>query len=637
MHPTTLPAWAIQAITTPCEVLQAQQSATPADKLAQAEAACMLSQYTLAAQLLSDLNINQHPHDLTPLFYSLLLSRIRLVEGNVEEAIQVFNDVLSHSESTSLHSFFYCQWASALEALGSIGDALRYYTRALELLTPTDSIISTLIHCGIARVQLAIGDAKSAHKTCSTILTSETPLEPWANHFLQVHLAQAEIACNNAKAALSRIEQLGVPMNNASCIHLTLVQECVLLRAYVEAELWDQAKDFGSTLVEQTEQYNVPYLSALARSNYGMLFSNERSPYYSPPLAIEQFTIALSLLAQTSNTLLAVAIHKELSALYRAIRHYPKAYYHLSKVVESDHRSIVTSHEIKQYENAITTLQLKRHIDQLNSTITQLKKQLEQADQTCEHYKQQLQEQISSLGVVAHDLKNPIAAILMSASLIERYGSKLKPSDWEKQARTIIQTAEQMRELVMSLLDYAALSTGKLRITFEPVHCTLLFDTILESYRSRALSKSLTLHRCYETSEIYVIADSERLSECLDNLLSNAIKYTPLGRNIYCSIEIIEDRVRFSVRDEGIGLTKEQQDKLFQEFTRIHTHTVNGEDGTGLGLSIVRRLIEAMNGSFGCTSTPGQGSTFYIELSRVSSPNSNSVQSETAKRTVVVH
>jgi signal transduction histidine kinase len=171
-----------------------------------------------------------------------------------------------------------------------------------------------------------------------------------------------------------------------------------------------------------------------------------------------------------------------------------------------------------------------------------------------------------------------------------------------------------MKELVTSLLDFTALSTGRLKLTIEPVHCSLLMDTVIESYRLRALAKSLTIQKRYPSSDVYVLADSKRLQECLDNLLSNAIKYSPLGRSIICSIEQHQACIRFAIRDEGPGLTQEEQQKLFIEFSRARSRDTGSEGGTGLGLSIVRRFVEAMNGSIGCESAPGKGSTFFIDM-----------------------
>jgi signal transduction histidine kinase len=273
-------------------------------------------------------------------------------------------------------------------------------------------------------------------------------------------------------------------------------------------------------------------------------------------------------------------------------------------------------HEIKQAEIELAIHQKALELSALEHRYHVLEQQVNSALRTVEEYKQRMDEQISYLGVVAHDLKNPIAAILMSASIIERYGHNLTQADLANHTSAIARTAETMKELVTSLLDFTALSTGRMTLTIEPVHAQLLFDVVIEAHRVRAVAKSLTITKQYPPSDLYVLADSKRLQECLDNILSNAIKYSPLGRTIYCTIETHDQHLSFLIRDEGPGLNEEEQRRLFREFTRARSTAKGNEGGTGLGLSIVQRFVEAMHGYVGCVSRPGHGSTFYIELPR---------------------
>lgn len=110
-----------------------------------------------------------------------------------------------------------------------------------------------------------------------------------------------------------------------------------------------------------------------------------------------------------------------------------------------------------------------------------------------------------------------------------------------------------------------------------------------------------------------VMADEGRLKQILLNFLSNAVKFTEAG-SIRLDMRFDAGRLRVEVKDTGIGLTSEQSARLFQRFSQADTSTTRQYGGTGLGLAISRRLIEAMDGSVGVQSSPGQGSTFWFEI-----------------------
>ncbi len=100
----------------------------------------------------------------------------------------------------------------------------------------------------------------------------------------------------------------------------------------------------------------------------------------------------------------------------------------------------------------------------------------------------------------------------------------------------------------------------------------------------------------------------------MDNIVSNAVKYTPLGKNIFISINSSGKNVRFKVKDEGPGLSPEDKEKLFEKFCKLSPKPTGDEYSVGLGLSIVKSLVENMDGLIWCESKLGQGSSFIFEL-----------------------
>jgi signal transduction histidine kinase len=100
----------------------------------------------------------------------------------------------------------------------------------------------------------------------------------------------------------------------------------------------------------------------------------------------------------------------------------------------------------------------------------------------------------------------------------------------------------------------------------------------------------------------------------LDNLISNAIKYSPPGREVFVRVSRSTASARIEVQDQGPGLTAEDQRKLFGKFARLSARPTGNESSTGLGLAITKRLVDAMGGRIWCESSPGQGATFFVEL-----------------------
>jgi ligand-binding sensor domain-containing protein/signal transduction histidine kinase len=238
------------------------------------------------------------------------------------------------------------------------------------------------------------------------------------------------------------------------------------------------------------------------------------------------------------------------------------------------------------------------------------------------------------IGVVAHDLKNPLAAIMMTSSMIERYLDRMGREDLLKQVSNIHSTSNRMNKIILDLLDVEAIESGKFNLTMETLDVVSLAAETLNDYRIHAERKRIRIN--FEpTAAFYVHADKRALRQILDNLISNAIKYSPTDKNIWVLITreesatmsiyaarqgaLIQDaesnrRVQIIVKDEGPGLSAEDQQKLFGRFAKLTPRPTAGEHSTGLGLSIVKQLVEAMNGRVWCESVLGQGAAFIVEL-----------------------
>jgi signal transduction histidine kinase len=243
------------------------------------------------------------------------------------------------------------------------------------------------------------------------------------------------------------------------------------------------------------------------------------------------------------------------------------------------------------------------------------------------------------LGIAAHDLKNPLTAMQMTASLVLKYQDKMSREDLRERLESVIVSTTRMSEIITNLLDINAIESGKMNlhpIDFDIV--PLVRQTVLD-YSDRAMAKDITLLCENVQTSLHVYADASASLQILDNLISNAVKYSPPGKNVFVRVRHSslaighlsdENRLHRSdqvtnllttngyvcveIQDEGPGLSDEDKTKLFGKFARLSARPTAGEHSTGLGLSIVKRLAEAMNGNIHCESTLGEGATFILVL-----------------------
>jgi two-component system sensor histidine kinase/response regulator len=226
------------------------------------------------------------------------------------------------------------------------------------------------------------------------------------------------------------------------------------------------------------------------------------------------------------------------------------------------------------------------------------------------------------LGIAAHDLRNPLISIrgLSEILLTEATGPL---TEVQKEYLTIMNTvSNNMLALVNSLLDISVIESGKLDLKIGPHSLEKIIKERIRIYRVLANEKMISLHERYSELPPQLF-DANRLIQVIDNLLSNAIKFSPPGSNVYASLEKTGENVRVSVRDEGPGITEEDQSRLFEEFQRLKVQPTGGEKSTGLGLAIAKRIIEAHNGTLRADSQVGLGTTFSFTIPIESRDDSN--------------
>lgn len=212
------------------------------------------------------------------------------------------------------------------------------------------------------------------------------------------------------------------------------------------------------------------------------------------------------------------------------------------------------------------------------------------------------------IATVVHDLKNPLNAILMSATLI---GRATPDETIQRQVGVIQRSAERMNRLILELLDQAALDAGRLPIRRARHEVADLFREASELTQPVAAANGVQIG-VIPCEHCWADCDGERIQQILSNLLGNALAYTPRGGRIELGGRALESGfVELFVRDDGPGIPAEELPHVFERFWRGRGAA---RANAGLGLSIAKGIVEAHGGEISVDSVPGRGTTFRFTL-----------------------
>lgn len=217
------------------------------------------------------------------------------------------------------------------------------------------------------------------------------------------------------------------------------------------------------------------------------------------------------------------------------------------------------------------------------------------------------------VGMAAHDLRNPLGII---RSFSEYLKTELKSKIASEQMEiidTIFSTSVFMQRLVEGMLDFSSIQSGKVVLNLDRHDLNEVFEQSIKLNQILANQHDMHIHFSAAPCELFVEIDVIKIRQVINNLIGNAVKYSPDGTNIYCSLSAEDGFAHVCVRDEGIGISKEDQSAVFEPFKRLSSDQ-NREKSVGLGLSIVKNIVDAHGGKLTLESEPGKGSTFCFLL-----------------------
>jgi signal transduction histidine kinase len=216
------------------------------------------------------------------------------------------------------------------------------------------------------------------------------------------------------------------------------------------------------------------------------------------------------------------------------------------------------------------------------------------------------------VSMVSHELRTPLTSI---EGYVELLLDRARLSDEARESlETVKRSADRLLALINELLDLSRIEAGKVELHRSPVDLGAAIRAVAASLRPLLESKRQRLTVDVDPALPPVWADADRVAQILTNLVGNAQKYTPPGGAIAIEARRGHGLVDVRVRDTGVGLTAEEQARLFTPFYRAHREGMPRGVGTGLGLAITRLLVELHGGHVAVSSGPGQGSTFSFGL-----------------------
>lgn len=214
------------------------------------------------------------------------------------------------------------------------------------------------------------------------------------------------------------------------------------------------------------------------------------------------------------------------------------------------------------------------------------------------------------IAVAAHELKTPVAIMKGYAQALLRKNEEVSPAS-QRMLNAIDRGADRIAGIVRDLLDISRLHDGSLELESERLDLLQMLDEVVGRMDHKTMGHSIHLRR---SGPVLVVGDRDRLEQVASDLIDNAMRYSPDGGDIEIEVTAFGDNAVVSIRDQGVGIPKAKQGRIFERFYRAHTGTPYDYGGMGVGLYICREIASRHGGRIWFESDEGKGSTFYLSL-----------------------
>ncbi len=217
---------------------------------------------------------------------------------------------------------------------------------------------------------------------------------------------------------------------------------------------------------------------------------------------------------------------------------------------------------------------------------------------------------------MTHEFKTPISTISLACDVLSDKSIAISQNKLDKYLKVISDENKRLSLLVENVLQTAILEKGKINLNFEKIEVNQLIDSAITNLKLQLSKKEALVHTDFYSGEIYIEGDKVHLTNVINNLIDNALKYSSQIRSIEIKIktQVIPQGVVIEIEDNGIGISKDNQKRIFENLYRVPTGNIHNVKGFGLGLSYVKAIIEKHFGSISVNSDIDKGSCFRVFL-----------------------
>ncbi len=374
-----------------------------------------------------------------------------------------------------------------------------------------------------------------------------------------------------------------------------------------------ESKTLSNRQVEICRQNNYPEFEALAYRFMGDAMMKEGSI----DAALEYFNKALSLLEQIGEKLIKFTVKKRMIEAYEQMGGNEKTTELYSSLYSEhvEHLEQNIMFRIEQINVQQETEKIKGEIEAERETNKKLKQAIDEVNALNIKLQNLHDEKNELMGILAHDLKNPLQSIYSAGRLLENYKDNISILD--ELGSNIKTQSERMFRLINRLLDYRAIEEGQVIAGITQTDPRAICKRIVEDFTPIAAQKSIRLEYSIEAENTLIKTDAELLYQVVENLTSNAIKFSPFEKTIYIRCRKKGNYFLIEIEDQGPGFTEKDKQKLFSSFAKLSAQPTGSEHSTGLGLAIAKKLCDMIGARLSLTSSPGEGAKFTITLEKV--------------------
>jgi signal transduction histidine kinase len=287
------------------------------------------------------------------------------------------------------------------------------------------------------------------------------------------------------------------------------------------------------------------------------------------------------------------------------------------RTIDQEEQRRIAESEIRRLNEELEKRVLERtsQVGEANSRLARQNEELTRASRMKSEF----------LARMSHEFRTPLNSIIGFSDLLAEEGEGPLGEAYADYVRHVSDGAHHLLALVNDILDLSRIEAGRIDLRHEEFAAADAISEVLSVTGPLAEAKKIAL-RSEVAPALFAYGDRTRFKQILYNLLSNAVKFTPVVGSVQVSAEADYGEIRFRVSDTGIGIPRDQQIAIFEEFTQVAPATSGVKEGAGLGLTITKRIVELHGGRIWVDSTPGEGSRFFFTMPAVVSGEPGSRQ-----------